>query len=102
MARARSFDEDAALDAATDLFWQCGFAGTSVRESGAAIGLGLPSLYKTFGDKHALFARYLDVSIGARIRRLDEAPSPCAAIATILDRIVTHSLTDSRGCWRRP
>lgn len=102
MARPRSFDEDAALDAATSLFWRNGYAATSVRELGAAMGLGLPSLYNAFGDKHGLFTRcldrYLDGSMRARIRRLDAAPAPRAAIATFLEEIVARSLADPRGC----
>jgi TetR/AcrR family transcriptional repressor of nem operon len=103
MARPRSFDEDAALDAATDLFWRDGYAATSVRALGGAMGVGLPSLYNAFGDKHALFTRcldrYLDGTMRARIRSLDRAPSPRAAIATFLDGIVTRSMADPRGCF---
>jgi TetR/AcrR family transcriptional repressor of nem operon len=103
MARPRSFDEDAALDAATGLFWRNGFAATSVRELGAAMGLGLPSLYNAFGDKHALFTRcldrYLDGSMRARISRLEGSPSPRDAIAAFLEEIVARSLADPRGCF---
>jgi len=103
MARPRRFDEDAALDAATDCFWQRGYAATSVRDLGAATGLGLPSLYNAFGDKRALFARcldrYLDSGMRARLRRLDGAPSPLAAIAAFLEEVVTRSLADPRGCF---
>jgi TetR/AcrR family transcriptional repressor of nem operon len=103
MARPRSFDEDAALDAATGLFWRQGYAATSVRELGVAMGLGLPSLYNAFGDKHALFTRcldrYLDGSMRARIRGLEGAPAPWAAIATFLEEIVSRSLADPRGCF---
>jgi TetR/AcrR family transcriptional repressor of nem operon len=103
MARPRSFDEEAALDAATCLFWRNGLASTSVRELGAAMGLGLPSLYNAFGDKHALFTRcldrYLEGSMRARMRRLEGASCPRDAIATFLDEIVTRSLADPRGCF---
>lgn len=102
MARPRSFNEDAALDAATALFWRNGYAATSVRGLGSAMGLGLPSVYNAFGDKHALFTRcldrYLDGSMRARIRRLEASPAPRAAIATFLEEIVAHSLADARGC----
>jgi TetR/AcrR family transcriptional repressor of nem operon len=101
MARPRSFDEEAALDAATGLFWQKGLASTSVRELGAAMGLGLPSLYNAFGDKHALFTRCLDRYLegSARMRRLEESSCPRDAIVTFLNEIVTRSLADPRGCF---
>jgi TetR/AcrR family transcriptional repressor of nem operon len=103
MARPRSFDEDAALDAATDLFWRDGYAATSVRELGAAMGLGLPSLYNAFGDKHGLFTRclnrYLDGGMRERIRRLEASPSPRLAIAAFLEEVVARSLADPRGCF---
>jgi TetR/AcrR family transcriptional repressor of nem operon len=103
MARPRSFDEDAALHAATDLFWRNGYAATTVRELGAAMGLGLPSLYNAFGDKHGLFARcldrYLDGSMRPRIRQLEASRRPRAAIAAFLEEIVARSLADPRGCF---
>jgi TetR/AcrR family transcriptional repressor of nem operon len=103
MARPRSFDEEAALDAATGLFWQNGLASTSVRELSAAMGLGLPSLYNAFGDKHALFTRcldrYLEGSMRARMRRLEGTSCPRDAIVTFLNEIVTRSLADPRGCF---
>lgn len=103
MARPRSFDEEAALDAATGLFWRNGYAATTVRELGTAMGLGLPSLYNAFGDKHGLFTRcldrYLDGSMRARIRRLEGSSTPRAAIATFLKEIVARSLADPRGCF---
>lgn len=102
MARPRSFDEEAALAAATDRFWRHGYAATSIRELGAAMGLGLPSLYNAFGGKRALFTRcldrYLDGGMRARIRRLEAAMTPRAAIGAFLEEIVARSLADPRGC----
>jgi TetR/AcrR family transcriptional repressor of nem operon len=103
MARPRSFEEDTALDAATSLFWRNGYAATSVRQLGAAMGLGLPSLYNAFGDKHGLFTRcldhYLDGTMRARIHRLEGSAAPRTAIATFLEEIVARSLADPRGCF---
>jgi TetR/AcrR family transcriptional repressor of nem operon len=102
MARPRAFDETAALDAATDCFWQGGYAGTSVRDLGAAMGLGAPSLYNAFGDKRALFARcldrYLDGNMRARMRRLESGHPPRIAIERFLEEVVARSLADPRGC----
>jgi TetR/AcrR family transcriptional repressor of nem operon len=103
MTRPRGFDEDAVLDAATARFWAHGYGATSMRDIGAATGLGAASLYNAFGDKHALFARcldhYLDGTMRERIARLRRTHRPRAAIETFLDEIVARSLAgDRRGC----
>lgn len=102
MARPREFDEQTALEAATDRFWRHGYAATSVRDLGAAMGLAAPSLYNAFGDKHALFARcldrYLDAHTRARIRRMEGTLAPRAAIGTFLHDVAARSLSDRRGC----
>jgi TetR/AcrR family transcriptional regulator, copper-responsive repressor len=53
--RPRQFDRDAALDAAMRLFWDRGYAGTSMSDLLAAMNINAPSLYAAFGDKKALF-----------------------------------------------
>jgi AcrR family transcriptional regulator len=53
--RPRQFDREAALDAATRLFWERGFAGTSMSDLQSAMKINAPSLYAAFGDKRALF-----------------------------------------------
>ncbi len=63
--RPLSFDREAALEQAMQLFWRHGFEATSVAELTTAMGITPPSLYAAFGDKKALFreavARYLAV-----------------------------------------
>jgi len=53
--RPRSFDREAALAAAMEVFWEKGFEGASVAELCAAMDLNPPSLYSAFGDKEKLF-----------------------------------------------
>ena len=60
MARPKSFDEEAVLDQAVQLFWQRGYEGTSLADLETHLGLGRQSLYNSFGDKHALFLKALD------------------------------------------
>ncbi len=102
MPRARAFDDAVVLDAAIDCFWQQGYAATSVRDLGAAMGLVPASLYNAFGSKHALFAlcleRYLDRNMRERIERLEARHPPRAAIEIFLSEIVSRSLADPRGC----
>lgn len=60
MARPRGFDEDTAIQRATEVFWRNGYHATSTRDLGEALHLNPSSLYRTFGDKHRLFLRALD------------------------------------------
>jgi TetR/AcrR family transcriptional repressor of nem operon len=53
--RPRSFDESELVDRAMELFWTDGYAKTSVAEITAHLGVHPGSIYRSFGDKHALF-----------------------------------------------
>jgi TetR/AcrR family transcriptional regulator, copper-responsive repressor len=48
------------LERARDVFWNNGYAATSLDDLAAATSLSRPSLYAAFGDKHALYLRALE------------------------------------------
>ncbi len=102
MARPRAFDEGTALEAAMQRFWADGYAATSVRDLGAAMGLSQASVYNAFGAKRALFTRcldhYLDANMRARIARLETTLPPRQAIEAFLHEIVERSLESRLGC----
>jgi TetR/AcrR family transcriptional regulator, transcriptional repressor for nem operon len=84
MPRPKSFDEDAVLDEAVQLFWERGYEGTSLADLEAHLGLGRQSLYNSFGDKRALFLKALEryerqVAEGA----LGQLSAPGAGLAEI-------------------
>jgi TetR/AcrR family transcriptional regulator, copper-responsive repressor len=60
--RPRSFDPDEVLNKAREVFWNLGYAATSLDDLAAATGLNRPSLYAAFGDKHALYMAALERS----------------------------------------
>ncbi len=60
MARPSRFRDPDALTRAMLVFWQHGYAGTSVRHLEQATGLTASSLYNRFDSKEALFASVLD------------------------------------------
>jgi AcrR family transcriptional regulator len=60
IGRPRAFDRDAALDAATLVFWRKGFAAASMNDLCEAMGIRSPSLYAAFGSKEALYREAVD------------------------------------------
>ncbi|QCQ18219.1 TetR/AcrR family transcriptional regulator [Microbacterium sp. RG1] len=88
MGRTRTFDEDAVVRAARDVFWQHGYAEASVPDLEAATGLGRSSLYHSFGSKRELFdaaiESYLDEVIRPRLAPLLGAPVSADALETYL------------------
>jgi TetR/AcrR family transcriptional repressor of nem operon len=104
VARPRTFAEDRALDAAMQHFWRHGYTGTTVRDLGAAMGLGPASLYNSFGTKHDLFLRtlerYVNEGIKPRLAQFAAMADARAAIETFLEDTAERSLADPhrRGC----
>jgi len=60
LARPRSFEKPEVLDRAMKLFWEKGFAGTSMSELAETTGLQPGSLYGTFENKETLFEEVLE------------------------------------------
>jgi AcrR family transcriptional regulator len=105
MSGRKQFDVDQALDRAMEIFWERGYAETSLDLLGSATGLGKGSLYGTFGGKEPLFRQALDRYAQTFGRRYEEAlalhpKDPVAAVAAfygvVLDRIVDPTLPG--GC----
>ncbi|MFQ6757209.1 MAG: TetR/AcrR family transcriptional regulator [Deltaproteobacteria bacterium] len=59
MARSKGFDENQALEAALRLFWEKGYAATSLQDLEKGMGLNRASIYNAFGNKRSLFKRCL-------------------------------------------
>ncbi|MFE3549217.1 TetR/AcrR family transcriptional regulator [Streptomyces kronopolitis] len=105
MAGRKQFDVDEAVRRAMAVFWQRGYADTSLDLLGAATGLGRGSLYGTFGGKDSLFRRCLDRYAATYGDRYDRAltshpDDPARAIGAFfdvtLDRLADRSVPD--GC----
>jgi TetR/AcrR family transcriptional repressor of nem operon len=104
MARPRTFDEQATIERAMELFWTRGYNATSMSDLTEELGLHPGSLYRTFGDKHGLFLRALDCYRETQSARL--APMLLAG-GPVLPRIravligfveLATGETPARGC----
>lgn len=104
MSRTRALSDVIVLERAMGVFWQNGFAGTSLRDLTQATGLSSAALYHRFSDKDGLFIEslrhYADDGLVERIARLTAAADPLGAICDFLDELVAMSLADPdhRGC----
>ena len=105
MARPRSFDTDAAVEKAMQVFWTHGYEGASLPDLLDGMGLTRGSLYKAFTDKKTLFLRVLDhyegkaVQAGVALLTDPAIPNGADRIQTMFTnsyRAVTHG--DRRGC----
>jgi len=103
--RPRLFEEQAALEAAMQLFWRQGYEGTSMSQLRAAMGLSSASLYQAFGSKEQLFARVIDHyvsrpgSVVSLVAASGDLPAN-EALTMLLHRSIDEQLDDSHppGC----
>lgn len=104
--RPRSFDKDEALDRARAVFWNLGYAATSLDDIAAATGLNRPSLYAAFGDKHALYLAALRRSAEEATGALEVALRTDAPLRAVLGAIFERTAeiyragdVGQRGCF---
>jgi TetR/AcrR family transcriptional repressor of nem operon len=103
MAGVRQFDEEAALEKALGLFWQKGFADTSMQELAAVTGVQRGSLYNAYQGKEALFLRvfalYRERNMAAARKALAK-PVLRDALRGFFEMVITSITTGqpSRGC----
>jgi AcrR family transcriptional regulator len=70
--RPREFDQEAVLEALTQLFWEKGYESTSMADIVEATGLNKSSLYNAFGSKDELFDRAIGRYVDSRAKMLGE------------------------------
>ncbi|QIL78662.1 TetR/AcrR family transcriptional regulator [Diaphorobacter sp. HDW4A] len=101
--RKKEFEPDDIADAAMNVFWQRGYAATSVQDLVNGTGLSRSSLYSTFENKQALYQqalrRYATVTTANVELLAGDAPAK-ELIRELLLRIASDELQDPqrRGC----
>ncbi|MDC7684216.1 TetR/AcrR family transcriptional regulator [Asticcacaulis sp. BYS171W] len=70
--RPRAYNPDEVLQKALKVFWQKGFAATSLDDLVEATGVNRPSLYAGFGDKESLYLKAMQRYRESLAERLDE------------------------------
>lgn len=102
MGRSKEFDENIVLQKAMELFWQQGYEKTSMSDLVEHMGIHRKSLYDTFGDKHALYLKVIDLYGEYTTSKLKEitfkAKTAYQAIQYIFDYIIEGSGDKQWGC----
>jgi AcrR family transcriptional regulator len=88
------------------VFWDAGFAATSLDDLSERTGMNRPSLYGAFGDKHALYRHALErYRAGARVA-MSEALAYDRPLRAALRRVYDKALSlyfsgdkGARGCF---
>ena len=102
--RPRSFDTEAAVARAMEVFWSRGYHATALPDLLRATRLSRGSLYAAFGDKHSLFLLALDRYIADSLARMDTEfdprRDPVDGLRTYLGGYVerTSGANGRRGC----
>jgi len=105
MGRPKGHDEDEMLARALELFWTQGFAGTSVSDLTAQLGVNRSTLYAVFGHKQALYERalrqYMEQTQTLAFTTVADAGGGMAGIEAWLSIFVDSLNNDlnRRGCF---
>lgn len=103
MAGVRQFDEEEMLERALELFWQKGFANTTMQDLAAATGVQRGSLYNAYSDKDTLFLKVFEryrLRFLEQIREALGRPRLRDALRSFFDFVITSMTTGTppRGC----
>lgn len=100
MARTREFDYDKALERATYLFWEMGYANTSLRDLLKAMGIGEGSFYNTFKSKKNAYLeslKHYDATVNAqRVLAFASQPNASQGVRALF-RAILDCLDDPKA-----
>ncbi|TGE33883.1 TetR/AcrR family transcriptional regulator [Desulfosporosinus sp. Sb-LF] len=102
MGRSKEFEESVVLQKAMELFWEQGYEKTSLSDLVEHMGIHRRSLYDTFGDKHTLFLKAINLFgefINSRLKsEISRAETAKQAIQFIFDFVIEGNEDRPLGC----
>lgn len=101
MPRKPSYDKNDLINRARDLFWQRGWAGTSLKDLEAKLQMKPGSFYAAFGSKDALFELALNkyaADSRANLQRLAQKHGPRRALELMPQMIVANDAAPAKAC----
>lgn len=101
MPRKPNYDRSEMIDRARDLFWQRGWAGTSLKDLEAVLQMRPGSFYAAFGSKDALYKLAMEkyASDGLeRLRQLAETSGPLKALQRFPQLVITNDKAPAKAC----
>jgi len=105
VARTKEFDPEAALRAALELFWERGYAATSMADLVERTGVARASIYATFGGKRELYLKALDrygeLTDPGLLAGLSQPGPVLPAVRALVERYAREAAGDGgrRGCF---
>lgn len=101
MPRRPNYDRDDLIARAKDLFWQRGWAGTSLKDLEAELDMKPGSFYAAFGSKDALFALALEKYSNdgvARITALAQEHGALKALQIFPTLMIANDEAPAKAC----
>lgn len=101
MPRKPTYDRNDLINRARDLFWQRGWAGTSLKDLEASLRMKPGSFYAAFGSKDALFELALEryAADGAeRLRALASEFGPLKALQRFPKMAIGNENAPAKAC----
>ncbi|PHI18294.1 hypothetical protein CEQ90_18780 [Lewinellaceae bacterium SD302] len=103
MPRSKAFEEKLVLEKARDLFWERGYAATSIQDLEKATGIRRSSIYNAFGGKRELFNRtlkaYQSFNQDVLQKFLSTATLLRPALIELFERIIGLPVAERKGCY---
>lgn len=103
LGRPREFNTEDALETAMQQFWLVGYEATSLQDLLDVMNLSKSSLYQTYGSKHELFLRSIDLyqktSVSELQQCLNNSLTSKTFIKTLLEDVIAEaSSKKKKGC----